>query len=89
MTLADKSIDVADKSFKAISDADRQAYDDYDAEIYDGAHVSIQLIGRRFQEEKTFTLAEYIAEALGLEDLGSFTWKRVLYLETAPIDSEK
>lgn len=64
VTLADKSIDVADKSFKALSDADQQAYDDYDAEIYDGAHVSIQLVGRRFQEEKILTLAEYISGAL-------------------------
>jgi amidase len=64
VTLADKSIDVADKSFKALSDADQQAYDDYDAEIYDGAHVSIQLVGRRFQEEKILTLAAYISGAL-------------------------
>jgi amidase len=64
VTLADRSIDVAEKSFKAISDADQQAHDDYDADIYDGAHVSVQLVGRRFQEEKTMALAEYIAGAM-------------------------
>jgi amidase len=64
VTLADKSIDVPEKSFKAISGADQQAYDDYDADIYDGAHVSVQLVGRRLQEEKTLALAEYIAGAL-------------------------
>jgi amidase len=64
VTLADKSVDVADKSSKAISDADQQAYDDYNADIYDGAHVSIQLVGRRFQEEKILALAEYIAGTL-------------------------
>jgi amidase len=55
---------VADKSFKAISDADQQAYDDYDADIYDGTPVSVQLVGRRFQEEKILALAEYIAGTL-------------------------
>ena len=64
VTRADKYVDVADKSFKAISDADQQAYDDYDADIYDGAPVSVQLVGRRFQEEKILALAEYIAGTL-------------------------
>ena len=64
VTLADKSVDVADKSFKAISDADQQAYDDYDADIYDGAHVSVQVVGRRLQEEKILALAEYISAGL-------------------------
>jgi amidase len=33
-----------------------------DAEAYDGAPAGLQLIGRRFQEEKMLTLAEYIGE---------------------------
>lgn len=36
-----------------------------DAEIYDGAHVSVQVIGRRLQEEKVLALAEMIGDALG------------------------
>ena len=35
-----------------------------DAAIYDGAHVSIQLIGRRLQEEKVLALAEYLGDAI-------------------------
>lgn len=35
-----------------------------DPEIYDGAHVSVQLVGRRFQEEKVLALAGIVAEAL-------------------------
>lgn len=31
-----------------------------DAEIYDGAPVAVQLVGRRFQEEKMLVLAEHI-----------------------------
>lgn len=35
-----------------------------DPEIYDGAHVSIQVIGRRLQEEKILALAEFIGNAI-------------------------
>lgn len=35
-----------------------------DPEIYDGAHVAVQLVGRRFQEEKVMALAGYVGEAL-------------------------
>lgn len=35
-----------------------------DPEIYDGAHVSIQLVGRRLQEEKMIALAELLGEAV-------------------------
>jgi amidase len=35
-----------------------------DPEIYDGAHVSVQLVGRRLQEEKMIALAKYVGEAL-------------------------
>lgn len=31
-----------------------------DPEIYDGAHVAIQLVGRRLQEEKVIALGEYL-----------------------------
>ena len=31
-----------------------------DAEAYDGAPVAVQLVGRRLQEEKMLTLAEYL-----------------------------
>lgn len=35
-----------------------------DPEVYHGAHVSVQLVGRRFQEEKMIALAEYVGNAL-------------------------
>ena len=35
-----------------------------DAEIFDGAHVSVQLVGRRLQEEKMLALAEYVGNSL-------------------------
>lgn len=36
-----------------------------DPEIYDGAHVGVQLVGRRFQEEKILAITEVLGEALG------------------------
>lgn len=35
-----------------------------DSAIYDGAHVAIQLVGRRLEEEKVLALAEYIGETI-------------------------
>ena len=35
-----------------------------DPEIYDGAHVSVQLVGRKLQEEKMLGLAQYVGEAI-------------------------
>jgi len=36
-----------------------------DPELYDGAHVSVQVVGRRFQEEKVLALTEILGDALG------------------------
>lgn len=35
-----------------------------DADIYDGAAVGIQLVGRRLQEEKMLAIADYVSKAL-------------------------
>ena len=35
-----------------------------DPELYDGAYVGIQLIGRKFQEEKILVLAEYLGNLI-------------------------
>lgn len=39
-----------------------------DADTYHGAPVGVQLIGRRLQEEKVLTLAEYIGEEVARHD---------------------
>ena len=36
-----------------------------DPEIYDGAHVSLQIVGRRLQEEKILAIAEYVGKLIG------------------------
>lgn len=35
-----------------------------DAESYDGAPVGVQLVGRRLQEEKMLTIAEYLGKEI-------------------------
>ncbi|GES63555.1 general amidase GmdA [Aspergillus terreus] len=62
VTNADKTVDVPPSGIEFLSELDRKVQCDYDAEAYDGAPAGLQLIGRRFQEEKMLTLAEYIGE---------------------------
>jgi amidase len=64
VTVADKSIDVIDPSYQPLSEIDKAIQSGYVAEIYDGAHVSVQLVGRRLQEEKMLVLAEYLSSML-------------------------
>ena len=64
VTNVDKKVDVVNKSFKPVSEQDKETQEDYDPEIYDGAHVGVQLVGRRLQEEKVLALAEYVGGAV-------------------------
>ncbi len=65
VTLADKRVDKYPDGYKPISDSDKVVFEDYDAEIYDGAHVSVQIVGRRLTEEKMLAIAEYAGALLG------------------------
>ncbi|KAF2485586.1 amidase signature domain-containing protein [Neohortaea acidophila] len=64
VTHADKHVDKKDANFKAVDEADQQTQNTYDPELYDGARVSVQLTGRRLQEEKMLALAKYVGENL-------------------------
>ncbi|GAB7349320.1 hypothetical protein MBLNU459_g8457t1 [Dothideomycetes sp. NU459] len=61
VTKVDKNVDRVKSDFSPVDEADRITQETYDPEIYDGAHVSVQLVGRRLQEEKMLALAEYVA----------------------------
>ncbi|KAF2623571.1 amidase [Macroventuria anomochaeta] len=65
VTNVDKSIDVKSSDFKPVDEKDQEIQDDYDPEIYDGAHVSLQIVGRRLQEEKILAVAEYVGKLIG------------------------
>ena len=64
VTNVDKKVDVVNESFKPVSEQDRDTQEDYDPEIYHGAHVAVQLVGRRLQEEKVLALSEYVGGAI-------------------------
>jgi amidase len=55
VTFAKKEIDVKNTNYNGISDLDRQVQDDYQADVYDGAPVAVQIIGRRLQEENVIS----------------------------------
>lgn len=64
VTFADKNKDIKDIQYKTRNELDRIVYESYDADIYEGAPVGIQIIGKRLQEEYLLGLAEQIGEAL-------------------------
>ncbi|KAK2746972.1 hypothetical protein FQN57_002544 [Myotisia sp. PD_48] len=66
VTYADKAVDVRrDASWKPLSEKDRLLQNEYDPDFYHGAPVSLQLLGRRLEEEKVVEMVEMVAEAIG------------------------
>ncbi|KAK6440500.1 hypothetical protein LTR95_003278 [Oleoguttula sp. CCFEE 5521] len=61
---ADEKVDVSPKDHKALSEFDEAANKDYDAAAVHGIPISLQLVGRRLQEEKMLDLAERVAKDL-------------------------
>ncbi|KAM0306261.1 hypothetical protein HYE67_002275 [Fusarium culmorum] len=61
---ADAKIDVFDDSYKPLGDLDTKNWKAYDPAIYDGAPVGIQIVGRRFEEEKCLALARIVHSVL-------------------------
>ncbi|THV67418.1 amidase, partial [Aureobasidium pullulans] len=52
VTKVDKNVDKDYTDFKPVSETDAKTQATYDPEIYDGAHVSLQVVCRRLEEEK-------------------------------------
>lgn len=65
VTTVDASKDVKDQTYKPVNEQDRFVYELYDPDVFDGAPVGLQLIGRRLQEEKVLAALELIEKALG------------------------
>lgn len=66
VTWADKNIDdpVDMKAFHQLSEIDGRIQAEYDRDFYHGAPVSLQLAGRRLEEEKVLDMVEIVANAL-------------------------
>lgn len=65
VTNVDKNLDKKDEKYTPLNETDKSIHEDYDPEIYEGAHVSLQIVGRRLQEEKMLATAEYVGALLG------------------------
>lgn len=62
--LADKNIDKYPEGFTPTNDTDKTIFEDYDPEIYHESHTSVQIVGRRYEEEKMLAIAEYVGGIL-------------------------
>ncbi|KAK4142635.1 Acetamidase [Dichotomopilus funicola] len=64
VTKANKDIDVVDPSYQPLNGLDKKNSEAYDPEIYDGAPVGVQLVARKFEEEKILGIAQIVTAAL-------------------------
>lgn len=66
VTFADSKLDPprAAGSFQPLGDLDGRIQQEYDAEFYHGSPVSLQLAGRRLEEEKVVEMVEVVADVL-------------------------
>ena len=64
MAFADKGLDKARTSWKPLTENDAEIQADYDPEFYDGTPITLQLVGRRLEDEKVLEMAGIIADAL-------------------------
>ncbi|MCJ1471755.1 hypothetical protein MMC13_000395 [Lambiella insularis] len=66
VTRVDSKVDVANKDYKPMNEKDDFNYKLYDPEKFHGAPVSLQLVGRRYEDEKVLDILGYIKEKTGL-----------------------
>jgi Asp-tRNA(Asn)/Glu-tRNA(Gln) amidotransferase A subunit family amidase len=62
----DKAIDVPEEPYKPLSKEDKANHKLYDSTSFDGVPVSLQLVGRRFEDEKVLRILQYIQERIQL-----------------------
>ncbi|PVF95671.1 amidase [Serendipita vermifera] len=62
----DSGVDKKERGFEPMSDLDSDNYKLYDPDEFHGLPVSLQLVGRRFEDEKVLAVFEYIQQAIGL-----------------------
>ncbi|KAI0472365.1 amidase signature domain-containing protein [Xylaria cf. heliscus] len=68
VTKADRLVDIVDSSYQPSSDLDRMNWEAYDPDIYDGGPVGLQIVARKFEEEKILSIAKIVVSAME-------TWK--------------
>jgi len=66
VTFVDKTIDVEMPNYVPQNPVDQSIWSTYDKDIFDGAPVGLQVMGKRLQEEKVIGMMEAITRALEL-----------------------
>lgn len=69
VTRADKDIDVRDEVCTNYSNSDKTIWEDYNPEETHGGAVAVQLVGRRFQEEKVVEMMKMVSKLLDYSDI--------------------
>ncbi|OTB07283.1 hypothetical protein M426DRAFT_318298 [Hypoxylon sp. CI-4A] len=64
VTKADKLLDPFDQSYRPLNPKDEKNWKAYDPEAYDGGPVGVQIVARKFEEEKAWAIAKIIHAAL-------------------------
>ncbi|CEN59802.1 Putative Acetamidase-A [Aspergillus calidoustus] len=67
VTFADKGVDKVNEGFAPLGEMDKIVQGEYDPEVYHGAPVAVQIIGRRLTEERVMAIAEEVGRLLGNE----------------------
>ncbi|MCJ1295451.1 hypothetical protein MMC34_007014 [Xylographa carneopallida] len=62
----DAELDIVERGHKPITDIDEENWKLYDPETFAGLPISLQLVGRKFEDEKITAILEYIKQEIGL-----------------------
>ncbi|CDR47630.1 CYFA0S35e00342g1_1 [Cyberlindnera fabianii] len=68
VTRADKEIDLKEVDYKPKNDTDQLCYDSYDADKCHGGAISVQVVGRKLQDEKVLKMMKIVAQCCGTLD---------------------
>ncbi|KAL8993932.1 MAG: hypothetical protein Q9188_007204, partial [Gyalolechia gomerana] len=72
VTTADKSVDTFDHGYQPLNEVDRKNWEAYDPETYDGAPVGLQIVARKWEEEKVWAIAKILDTALKIRSKRNF-----------------
>jgi len=64
VTKANKTVDTFNADYKPHNEDDRKNWKAYGPDIYDGAPVGVQLVARKYEEEKVWAIAKIVSAAL-------------------------
>lgn len=65
VSVVEKKTDVKDTNYVPMNDQDKFNYDLYSPERYTDAPIGLQLVTRRFEDEKCLAILEVIEQAMG------------------------